>query len=87
MVRASHRFSSYSYSYSVKRYSYSMAVEAARMPIVDRGSSRELADQWAELLCLVASSTSTSTEMLSPSTRRIAKKVVHQSCLQCFPNF
>ena len=46
--RASHRISSYSYSakrYSVKRYSYSMAVLTAAMPIVDRGGSRELADQ------------------------------------------
>ena len=48
VVRASHRISSYSYSakrYSVKRYSYSMAVLTAAMPIVDRGGSRELADQ------------------------------------------
>jgi hypothetical protein len=47
-VSASHRISSYSYSakrYSVKRYSYSMAVRTAAMPIVDRGDSRELADQ------------------------------------------
>jgi hypothetical protein len=49
--RASHRISSYSHSvrrggrYSVKRYSYSMAVRTAAMPIVDRGGSRELADQ------------------------------------------
>ena len=50
-VRASHRISSYSYSvrrggrYSVKRYSYSMAVRTSAIPIVDRSGSQELADQ------------------------------------------
>jgi hypothetical protein len=43
---SSHWISSYSYSvrrggrYSVQRYSYSMAVLTAAMPIVDRGGSR-----------------------------------------------
>ncbi len=30
----------------MKRYSYSMAVQTAAIPIVDRGGSRELADLW-----------------------------------------
>jgi hypothetical protein len=84
-VRASPRISSYSYSvrrggrYSVKRYSYSMAVWTAAMPIVDRSGSRELGDLWVGLLYKVASSTSSSTAVLSTSTRRGTNKVVDRS--------
>jgi hypothetical protein len=87
-VRASPRISSYSYSvrrggrYSVKRYSYSMAVWTAAMPIVDRSGSRELGDLWVGLLYKVASSTSSSTVRrggLSTSTRRGTNKVVDRS--------
>jgi hypothetical protein len=81
-VRASHLILSYSYSakrYSVKRYSYSMAVWTAAMPIVDRSGSRELGDLWVGLLYKVASSTSSSTAVLSTSTRRGTNKVVDRS--------